>query len=49
MEPHMLARPRERAARDDTFRYRVLAAPHDAMITDPEPLTALLLEAADVA
>jgi pimeloyl-ACP methyl ester carboxylesterase len=49
MEPHMLARPRERAALDDTFRYRVLAAPHDVMITDPEPLAALLLEAVDVA
>jgi pimeloyl-ACP methyl ester carboxylesterase len=48
MEPHMLARPRERSHGDGRFRYRHLDAPHDAMITDPEALAALLLEAVDV-
>lgn len=42
-----LHRPRARSAEDPQFRYRVLDAPHDAMITDAEALTSLLIEAAD--
>jgi len=39
-------RPRARAAVDDHFQYRVLEASHDAMVTAPDALTALLLEVA---
>jgi pimeloyl-ACP methyl ester carboxylesterase len=48
MEPHILSRARERSARDEHFRYRVLDAPHDAMVTSPGPLVHLLLEALDI-
>lgn len=40
-----LDRARERSANDETFLYRVLAAPHDALITHPDEVTELLLEA----
>ncbi len=44
-----LDRPRERSATDEHFHYRVMEAPHDAMITHPARLTELLLEAANTA
>lgn len=46
LEPHLLARARERSRSDPTFGYRVLAATHSAMVTDPEAVTGLLLEIA---
>jgi len=46
--PHLLARARERSAADERFRYRVLDAPHDAMITAPAALAELLFEALEV-
>jgi len=42
-----LDRPRARSAADPAFRYRILDAGHDAMVTAPEALTRLLLEAAE--
>ena len=47
-EPHMLERMRTRAAEDPHFGYRVLETAHNAMVTDPEAVTALLLEALDL-
>ncbi|MFC5833943.1 alpha/beta hydrolase [Nonomuraea insulae] len=44
-EPHMLARARARSEADPHFHYRVLQTAHDAMVTDPDAVTALLLEA----
>lgn len=44
-EPHMLARMRARSAEDPHFDYRVLRAAHNAMVTDPDAVTALLLDA----
>jgi pimeloyl-ACP methyl ester carboxylesterase len=41
-----ISRPRERSAGDPSFGYRVLDSPHDAMVTSPEALTQVLLEAA---
>lgn len=41
MEP--LTNPRARAAADPSFRYHVLDAAHDVMVTAPEELTDLLL------
>jgi len=43
-EQHMLDRMRARAAGDPGFEYRVLNTAHSAMITDPDAVTALLLE-----
>ncbi|MFJ8026882.1 alpha/beta fold hydrolase [Streptomyces sp. NPDC096311] len=48
LEPHALDRVRKRHADDDRFQYRVLDATHDAMVTAPKEVTALLLEAVDV-
>jgi pimeloyl-ACP methyl ester carboxylesterase len=48
MKAEMLARPRERSTVDERFRYRVLDAAHDAMITAPRALSELLLEAVDL-
>lgn len=44
-EPHMLRRVRDRSAEDRHFGYRVLKTAHNAMVTDPDAVTALLLEA----
>lgn len=46
--PPMLARPRERSAVDERFRYRVLDTPHDAMVTAPGAVAELLFEALEV-
>lgn len=43
-EPHMLERMRTRSAADPRFDYRVLTTAHNAMVTDPEAITGLLLE-----
>lgn len=45
-EPHMLQRMRARADTDPYFDYRVLPTSHNAMVTDPDAVTALILEAA---
>ncbi|WP_063793140.1 alpha/beta fold hydrolase [Frankia sp. R43] len=45
LAPQTLARARERSAADPRFHYRVLETSHNAMVTDPEAVTALLLEA----
>lgn len=49
MPPHVLDRPRQRSANDADFHYRVIDAPHDAMVTAPAALVDLLLEAARLA
>jgi pimeloyl-ACP methyl ester carboxylesterase len=49
LEPHALERVRKRHADDPAFQYRVLHASHDAMVTAPEAVTKLLLEAVDIA
>jgi hypothetical protein len=43
-----LARPRQRSAVDSRFHHRVLCASHDAMVTAPDALTEVLVEAVDV-
>jgi hypothetical protein len=43
----MLERMRRRSAEDPHFDYRVLKTAHNAMVTDPDAVTALLLEALD--
>ncbi|MGW1027855.1 alpha/beta fold hydrolase [Streptomyces sp. NPDC002577] len=48
LEPHVLDRARKRHADDPGFPYRVLHATHDAMVTAPEAVTELLLEAVDI-
>jgi pimeloyl-ACP methyl ester carboxylesterase len=48
LRPEMLARARKRNAVDARFRYRVLEAPHDAMVTAPGLLAEVLLEAVDL-
>ncbi|MFE7566778.1 alpha/beta fold hydrolase [Streptomyces sp. NPDC057539] len=48
LEPHLLERARRRSKEDGRFHYRVLHTPHDAMVTDPEGVTALLLEALEL-
>jgi pimeloyl-ACP methyl ester carboxylesterase len=40
-----VARPLDRSAADPRFDYRVLDAPHDAMVVAPEALASILLEA----
>ncbi|MFB4426339.1 alpha/beta fold hydrolase [Streptomyces sp. QL37] len=45
LQPHVLERARKRHAEDPAFAYRLLHATHDAMVTDPEAVTELLLEA----
>jgi len=47
-EPHMLERMRARGAQDPNFGYRVLKTAHNAMITDPEAVTELVLEALEL-
>ncbi|MFF3371955.1 alpha/beta hydrolase [Streptomyces sp. NPDC002680] len=49
LEPHVLDRVRKRHAEDADFPYRVLHATHDAMVTAPEAVTKLLLDAVDIA
>jgi citrate synthase len=46
-EPAALDRARRHAAELPGFSHRVLEAAHDAMVTAPRELAALLLEAAD--
>ncbi|MDT0549986.1 alpha/beta fold hydrolase [Streptomyces lonegramiae] len=48
LEPHALERVRKQHADDPEFQYRVLHATHDAMVTAPEAVTKLLLEAVDI-
>jgi hypothetical protein len=45
LQPHILERARKRHAEDPAFPYRLLHATHDAMVTAPEAVTDLLLEA----
>jgi len=40
-----VVRPLDRSAADPRFEYRVLDAPHDAMVAAPEALASILLEA----
>jgi len=47
-EPHLLERARERSATDPRFRYRILHAPHDAMVIAPDAVTELLLDEAAI-
>ncbi|MBO3680418.1 alpha/beta hydrolase [Streptomyces sp. NEAU-YJ-81] len=47
-EPHILERMRIRSAEDPHFGYRVLKTAHNAMVTDPEAVTALLIEALEL-
>jgi pimeloyl-ACP methyl ester carboxylesterase len=49
LEPHVLERARERSAGNPRFRYHVIDAPHDAMVTAPKAVTELLLDALDIA
>ena len=44
----MLERMRRRSAEDPHFDYRVLKTAHNAMVTDPEAVSALLLEALEL-
>jgi pimeloyl-ACP methyl ester carboxylesterase len=44
---HVLDRPRQRSGVDTRFHHRVLRAPHDAMVTAPDALTTMLIEAID--
>ncbi|GAA4390010.1 alpha/beta fold hydrolase [Tsukamurella soli] len=44
IEENILTRARERSATDPTFGYRILGAPHNAMVTHPDVLAALLLD-----
>lgn len=45
LQPHILERARKRHTEDPAFPYRLLHATHDAMVTAPEAVTELLLEA----
>ncbi|AQU70141.1 alpha/beta fold hydrolase [Streptomyces niveus] len=45
MQPHILERVRKRHAEDPALSYRLLHATHDAMVTAPEAVSELLLEA----
>jgi len=47
LEPHLLERARARSDADPQIGYRVLAASHNAMVTAPDELTALLIKALD--
>jgi pimeloyl-ACP methyl ester carboxylesterase len=46
IEENVLARARERSVTDPQFQYRILDAPHNAMVTHPEVLADLLLDPA---
>ena len=45
LQPHILDRARRRHAEDPSFPYHRLEATHDAMVTAPDEVTRLLLEA----
>jgi pimeloyl-ACP methyl ester carboxylesterase len=47
--PVPLERARQRAASDPDFHYRIIDACHDAMVTEPEAVARLLIEAATLA
>ncbi|WP_326761695.1 alpha/beta hydrolase [Streptomyces phaeochromogenes] len=48
LEPHLLERARARSEADARFHHQLLNTAHDAMVTDPEAVTALLLDALDL-
>jgi pimeloyl-ACP methyl ester carboxylesterase len=48
LRPEIRMRARDRSAVDARFSYRTLDAPHDAMVTAPELVAQLLIEAAEL-
>ena len=48
IESPVRERARTRSAEDPRFRYRALTVAHDSMVTAPETVTELLLEALDI-